>query len=248
MTRCCGILCHIMSNDQPNISNAEVEKFNQMATTWWDPNGPMKPLHQLNPLRLQFIQSHVPLVGKNVLDVGCGAGILTESMAAVGAQATGIDVSSDALTIGKRHAASQDLKIDYQQITIEALAAQSPQSFDVITCMEMLEHVPDPASVIKACHDALKPQGTIFFSTLNRTAIAFIKAIVGAEYILRLLPRGTHEYAKFIKPSELDAWARDANLSLIDLQGMIYHPFSQTFELGKDVSTNYLCCYRKQDD
>ncbi len=223
-----------------NIDAAEQQKFNQLADRWWEPSGEFHTLHAINPLRLQFIQSRVTLYGKNVLDVGCGGGILTESLARAGANASGIDIAPDVIKVAKNHAKHANLNINYQMTTIEELAAQQPHHFEVITCMEMLEHVPDPLSVITACQQLLKPNGHLFLSTINRNPKAFVKAIIGAEYILRLLPKGTHEYAKFIRPAELSRWLRQVNLHVNDMAGIDYHPFNKTFSLTTDVSVNYI--------
>ncbi len=235
-----------MKNTQKNVSDNEITKFNELAKHWWDPHGPMRPLHQLNPLRLAFIEKHSSLQNKTVLDVGCGAGILSEALAQKGAHVTGIDMSPDVLAAAKDHAHTHYPHLQYKEITIEAQAALTPDYFDSISCMEMLEHVPDPLSVIKACALSAKPGAKIFFSTINRNIKSFLKAIVGAEYILNLLPKGTHDYAKFIRPSELDAWARAAGLHLIELKGMEYSPFTNTFSITDNVSVNYLCCYQKE--
>jgi 2-polyprenyl-6-hydroxyphenyl methylase/3-demethylubiquinone-9 3-methyltransferase len=234
-----------MKNTTDNVSQEEINKFNQFAQDWWDPHGSMRPLHILNPLRCDYVNQRAPLAGKAVLDVGCGAGLLSEAMAQLGAGVSAIDMSEEALKVATAHAQSQQLSIDYQQTPVEKLAEQQPESFDIVTCMEMLEHVPDPSSIIKACAKLTKPGGYLFFSTINRTLQSYAKAIVGAEYVLRLLPRGTHEYAKFIRPSELDQWARDAGLICKALNGVDYNPFSETCQLTDSVAVNYLCCYAK---
>jgi 2-polyprenyl-6-hydroxyphenyl methylase / 3-demethylubiquinone-9 3-methyltransferase len=228
-----------------NVDEAEIQKFDQMAKEWWDPNGPMKPLHQLNPTRLQFILNHLSLTNKKMLDVGCGAGILTESLAKNGADLVGLDLSSEVLACAREHAKLQNLMIDYVKEPVEAYAKSHPQEFDAISCMELLEHVPDPLTTIKACADLVKPEGLIFFSTINRTPKAFLLTIIGAEYLLNMLPKGTHHYQKFIRPSELTSWAREAGLSLIELKGLEYHPLSGKFSLGDKLSANYLACYKK---
>ncbi len=224
-----------------NIDEQELAKFSALAAQWWDLHGEFKPLHEINPLRLAFIEQCAGgLAGKKVLDIGCGGGILSESMAAKGAQVTGIDMSSAPLNVAKLHLFESNLQVDYQQITAEQLAAQQSQQFDIVTCMEMLEHVPSPESVVKACQQLVKPEGHVFFSTINRNLKAYVFAIVGAEYVLQLLPKGTHDYAKFIRPMELERWARQANLTVKHLKGMSYNPFTKVYSLGGDVSVNYL--------
>ena len=233
-------------NDHNNQSPEEIAKFDALAHQWWDIDGPMRPLHLLNPLRLDFIVKHSDLNGKRVLDVGCGAGILTESMAKAGAGVNGIDLSQSAIAVAKQHAIDNELCIDYQVINIEQYNQQHPAQYDVITCMELLEHVPDPAAFIKACCVCLKPHGKLFFSTINRNLKSFLLAIVGAEYILKLLPKGTHRYQQFIRPSELNQWCESADLSLDNLTGIHYNPIHQTFRISDDVSVNYMACYHKQ--
>ena len=228
-----------------NIDPAEIKKFEDLASRWWDKQGEFKPLHEMNPLRLSFINTSSPLEGKSVCDVGCGGGILTESMALCGAEATGIDMGKAPLSVARLHALESELEIDYQQITAEAMAEQNPAKFDVVSCMEMLEHVPDPSSIINACFNLLKPGGSAYFSTINRNPKAYMFAIVGAEYMMKMLPRGTHDYAKFIKPSELDEWARDAGFELIDLKGVSYNPFTGLFSQSQDVDVNYMVHYRR---
>lgn len=230
---------------QDNIDPAEVAKFDQVASHWWDMQGEFKPLHEINPLRLAFIQKQGTLAGKNVLDIGCGGGILTESLAQQGAEVTGIDMSAQALAAAQRHLQGQSLAIHYEQITAEAFAAQQPATFDIVTCMELLEHVPDPASLIAACAKLVKPGGEVFFSTINRSIKAYLFAVVGAEYVLNLLPKGTHDYAKFIRPSELSNWARDAGLSMQEFAGMSYQPFTKQYQLTSDTSVNYLVYARR---
>lgn len=228
-----------------NIDHDEIKKFSALGLHWWDPEGELKTLHAINPLRLGYIQTHAELAHKKILDVGCGGGILAESMALQGGQVTGIDLSAGALKAAKLHRLetlekAPELKLHYQAIAVEELAEQHRESFDLITCMELLEHVPDPASVIHACATLLKPGGKIFFSTLNRTLKAYLFAIIGAEYILKLLPKNTHDYAKFIKPSELTQQAKAAGLLVNDLTGIHYTLATQTFSLTEDISVNYL--------
>ena len=226
-----------------NVDPAEIAKFEELASRWWDQQGEFKPLHEINPLRLHFIDERVQLNGKRVLDVGCGGGILSESMAKLGADVTAIDMGKAPLSVAKLHAMESEVEVNYQQITVEELAEQQPHSFDAVSCMEMLEHVPDPASVIKACQKLVKPGGSVFFSTINRNPKAYMFAIVGAEYLLKMLPKGTHEYAKFIKPSELDEWSRQANLQLKNLTGLSFNPLTNQYKLGRDVNVNYMCHY-----
>jgi len=223
-----------------NVSQEEVDKFNELAHKWWDEGGEFKPLHQINPLRLNFIHEKVNLKNKKVLDVGCGGGILSESMAKLGADVTGIDMGEKVINIAKLHALQSKLDIDYQCTSLEVLASQDSPLFDVITCMEMLEHVPEPSSIVSLCAKILKPGGTLFMSTINRNIKAYLFAVIGAEYILKLLPRGTHDYEKFIKPSELIAWCRQENLNIKTLKGMTYNPITDIYKLGDDVSVNYL--------
>jgi 2-polyprenyl-6-hydroxyphenyl methylase/3-demethylubiquinone-9 3-methyltransferase len=223
-----------------NVEAAEVNKFAELAHQWWDLQGVFKPLHQLNPLRLNYIDSRANLAGKRVLDVGCGGGILSESMAQRGAQVTGIDMAEKSLQVAQLHALESGLQVEYRCVAVEALAEEQPQSFDVVTCMEMLEHVPDPASVVRACATLVKPGGHVFFSTLNRNAKAYLMAVVGAEYVLNLLPKGTHDYSKFIKPSELAAWMRQTELELQHQTGVTYHPLSKQYALIQDTSVNYM--------
>lgn len=223
-----------------NVEVAEVNKFAELAHQWWDLQGVFKPLHQLNPLRLNYIDSRASLAGKQVLDVGCGGGILSESMAQRGAQVLGIDLAEKSLQVAQLHALEANVQVDYRCAAVEALAQEKPQAFDVVTCMEMLEHVPDPASVVRACAALVKPGGHVFFSTLNRNAKAYLMAVVGAEYVLNLLPKGTHDYSKFIKPSELAAWMRQSALELQHQTGVTYHPLSKQYALTVDTSVNYM--------
>jgi len=227
-------------NQPANVDPAELQKFSSLAHRWWDANSEFKPLHEINPLRLNFIDGIVGLAGKRVLDVGCGGGILSESMSVKGATVTGIDLGEKALKVAQLHSLETGVKVDYQLIAVEALAAQTPESYDVVTCMEMLEHVPDPAAVVRACAQLVKPGGSVFFSTINRNPKAYLFAVIGAEYILNMLPRGTHEYEKFIKPSELSAWSRNAGLTVNSIKGMSYNPLTQYYSLGEDVSVNYI--------
>ena len=228
-----------------NIDPAEIKKFEDLASRWWDKLGEFKPLHEMNPLRLNFINTGSPLDGQRVCDIGCGGGILSESMAGCGATTTGIDMGKAPLSVARLHAMESELEIDYQQITAEEMAEQHTEEFDVITCMEMLEHVPDPASVIAACCSLVKPGGSVYFSTINRNPKAYAFAIVGAEYLMKMLPRGTHDYAKFIKPSELDQWARASGLKLMNLKGISYNPFTGLFSQSQDVDVNYMAHYTR---
>jgi 2-polyprenyl-6-hydroxyphenyl methylase/3-demethylubiquinone-9 3-methyltransferase len=235
------------AHTEHNVDPSEIRKFEDLATRWWDKNGEFKPLHDINPIRLNYINTGSPLSGKKVVDIGCGGGILSESMARAGATVTGIDMGKAPLSVARLHAMEEDLEIDYQQITAEQHAAESPASYDVITCMEMLEHVPDPCSVINACMQLVKPGGSIYFSTINRNAKAFIFAIVGAEYVMKLLPKGTHEYSKFIRPSELDVWARQAGLELISIEGITFNPLTNMFRSSRDVDVNYMVHYKRPE-
>ncbi|WP_447528855.1 bifunctional 2-polyprenyl-6-hydroxyphenol methylase/3-demethylubiquinol 3-O-methyltransferase UbiG [Vreelandella sp. TE19] len=229
-----------------NVDQAEVAKFEALASQWWDDQGEFKPLHEINPLRLDFIDARAGLAGKAVLDVGCGGGILSESMARRGAQVTGIDLGEAPLGVARVHAEHHNVELDYRNISVESLAEESPGAFDVVTCMEMLEHVPDPASVIRACCKLVRPGGYVFFSTINRTPKAYAFAIVGAEYVLNLLPRGTHDYAKFIRPSEMAGWAREAGLEVREQTGLTYNPLTRRYKLvAQDVSVNYMMYCRK---
>ena len=229
-----------------NADPAELAKFSDLAHHWWDPESEFKPLHQINPLRLDWIHALADLNQKRVLDVGCGGGILADSMARKGANVTGIDLASKSLRVAQLHALETGTpNIQYREISVEALAQEQPASFDVVTCMEMLEHVPDPGSVVRACAELVKPDGWVFFSTLHRSAKAFMLAIVGAEYVLNMLPRGTHEYAKMIRPSELAASCREAGLDLVGTKGIEYNPITQRYALTTDTSVNYMLAARK---
>ncbi len=223
-----------------NYDKDELAKFEALACRWWDKESEFKPLHDINPLRLSYIDEHAGLLGKKVLDIGCGGGILSESMALKGARVTGIDLGEGPLAVAKIHAKEQRLDIAYQAISAEALATQRPASFDIVTCMELLEHVPNPAAMVTACAQLAKPEGHVFFATINRNAKAFMLAIVGAEYILNLLPRGTHTYEKLIRPSELDGWIRAANMHTSEIIGMTYNPVSKFCKLSADISVNYM--------
>ncbi|MDM8565742.1 bifunctional 2-polyprenyl-6-hydroxyphenol methylase/3-demethylubiquinol 3-O-methyltransferase UbiG [Candidatus Halobeggiatoa sp. HSG11] len=224
-----------------NIDQQELDKFSALASRWWDPESEFKPLHDINPLRLGYIEKYEKnLADKKILDVGCGGGILSESLAQRGAKVTGIDMSETPLNIAKLHLHETGLEVNYRQITVEELATESPNSFDVITCMEMLEHVPDPASVVTSCYKLLKPEGKIFFSTINRNPKSYLFAIIGAEYVLRLLPKGTHDHSKFIRPAELTNWIEASDGEVKDITGMNYNPISKQYSLSNDVSVNYL--------
>jgi len=228
-----------------NVDQSEIAKFSALAHRWWDQNSEFKPLHAINPLRLGWIKSFVELNGKRALDVGCGGGILAEALAQSGAQTTGIDLSEKALKVAELHALESGAQVNYQAISAEALALTEPASFDIVTCMEMLEHVPDPISVVKACATLAKPGATLFFSTLNRNPKSYLFAIIGAEYLLRLLPKGTHDYRKFITPSELGHFVRDAGLEIIGIKGLSYNPITQIYSLTNDTTVNYLIATRK---
>ncbi|MBA3696803.1 MAG: bifunctional 2-polyprenyl-6-hydroxyphenol methylase/3-demethylubiquinol 3-O-methyltransferase UbiG [Methylotenera sp.] len=223
-----------------NADAIELQKFGDLAHKWWDKNSEFKPLHEINPLRLNYINKLVGLQGKRVLDVGCGGGILSESMHFKGADVTGIDLGEKALNVAKLHQLESGAEVQYQLISVEQLAVEQPHSFDVVTCMEMLEHVPDPAAIVAACARLVKPGGSVFFSTINRNPKAYLFAVIGAEYVLNMLPKGTHDYAKFIKPSELSTWVRNAGLTVSGMRGMRYNPITQYYSLGDDVSVNYL--------
>jgi len=228
-----------------NVDQAELLKFSELAATWWDREGPMRPLHDINPARLQWIDEHASLAGKRVIDVGCGGGVLTEAMAHKSDFVLGIDLADKPLKVAQLHALESGARVAYRECAAETLAAETPEAFDVVTCMEMLEHVPEPAQTVQACATLAKPGGWVFFSTINRNAKAFALAIVGAEYVLNLLPRGTHEYAKFLKPSELARHARAAGLEVREVIGMRYNPFTKSATLGSDTDVNYLMACRK---
>jgi 2-polyprenyl-6-hydroxyphenyl methylase/3-demethylubiquinone-9 3-methyltransferase len=223
-----------------NADPLELEKFGALAHRWWDPQGEFRPLHEINPLRLGWISARAPLAGRDVLDVGCGGGILAEAMARAGARVTGIDLSEKPLRVAQLHLHESGLAVDYRGVSAEDLARERPASFDVVTCMELLEHVPDPASMVAACATLVRPGGNVFFSTINRNAKAYLFAVIGAEYMLKLLPKGTHDYERFIKPSELARWSRAAGLTVADMTGMLYNPLTKVYSLGRDCDVNYL--------
>lgn len=234
-----------MNATSNNFSQAELDKFDELAQRWWDPNGPQKALHALNPARLGYVAERVQLRDSTVLDVGCGGGLLSEALAQAGAKVTAIDLAPNLLKVARLHGLESGIKVDYREMPVEALADEAPASFDAVTCMEMLEHVPDPASVIAACARLLKPGGQLFLSTLNRTPAAFALAIVGAEYVARVLPKGTHQYRDFIKPSELAKWLRAAGLELGDVSGLMYEPWRNSARIVSRTDINYLACARK---
>jgi len=234
-----------MNQNSTNVDSSEVNKFDGMAARWWDTEGEFRPLHDLNPLRLRFIQQHIDLSDKQVLDVGCGGGILSESMAREGANVTGIDAAEKALTVARLHATEAGITLDYQNILAEDHLQTHAAEYDAVTCLELLEHVPDPAGLVSNCAQLVKPGGKVFFSTINRNPKAYALAVVGAEYVMRLLPRGTHDYDKFIKPSELAGWARQAGLNLIEQAGMNYNPLLRSVSLTKSLDVNYLTCYER---
>ncbi len=223
-----------------NVDPQEIAKFEALASRWWDKESEFKPLHDINPLRVNYIDERAPLPGKRVLDVGCGGGILSEAMARRGAHVMGIDMGEAPLNVAKLHSLESGVEVDYQQMPVEQLAAEQPGTFDIVTCLEMLEHVPDPAAIVKACYTLLKPGGHLFLSTINRNPKSYLFAIIGAEHILKMLPKGTHEFKKFIKPSELTSYVRAAGLEFEDLTGMTYNPLLKTYKLGRDVDVNYL--------
>ncbi|MBZ0132014.1 MAG: bifunctional 2-polyprenyl-6-hydroxyphenol methylase/3-demethylubiquinol 3-O-methyltransferase UbiG [Rhodocyclaceae bacterium] len=231
----------------PNADQAELDKFSELAHRWWDPESEFKPLHDINPLRLDWIDRIAGLSGNKVLDVGCGGGILAESMATRGAEVTGIDLSDKALSVARLHLLETGQKADYRKISAEELSAEMPGAFDIVTCLEMLEHVPDPSSTVRACARLVRPGGRVFFSTINRNPKSYLFAVVGAEYVLNLLPRGTHDYAKFIRPAELARYSREAGLAVGEVIGMTYNPFSKTYALGADTDVNYLMSTLRDD-
>jgi 2-polyprenyl-6-hydroxyphenyl methylase/3-demethylubiquinone-9 3-methyltransferase len=233
-----------MESDSINVDPLELDKFSQLAHRWWDPNSEFKPLHEINPLRLNYIDRLAHLAGKTVLDVGCGGGILSESMAERGAAVTGIDLGDKALKVAKLHLLESGKQVNYRKVAVEELAREQPHHYDVVTCMEMLEHVPSPASTVKACAQLAKPGGWVFFSTINRNPKSYLFAVIGAEYVLKLLPRGTHDSAKFIKPSELARMARDAGLNVEEIIGMTYNPITRVYALGSDSDVNYIMAFR----
>ena len=228
-----------------NIDAAEIAKFEAMAPIWWDRNGIQKPLHDINVLRVDYINSRAPLAGKSVLDVACGGGILSEAMAALQAEVTGIDAGRAPLAVAKLHLKESGLQVDYRMATAEAFSAEHPDRFDVVTCLELLEHVPDPSSVVAACRRMVKPGGDVFFATLNRNPKSFLFAIIGAEYVLKLVRRGTHSYKKFVRPSELEGWAGEAGLKRQDLTGLHYNPFLRRYSMGGNTHVNYMMHFRK---
>ena len=234
-----------MTSARENVDPAELAKFDSFASRWWDTEGEFHSLHEINPLRLDWIRQHVKLAGSKVVDIGCGGGILTESMFAAGATVTGIDMAEGPLTVAKLHQHESGAEVDYRQCTAEELSEAEPGQYGVVTCLEMLEHVPDPSQVIRSCAELVPPGGHVFFSTINRNPKSFMFAIVGAEYVLKLLPRGTHEYEKFIRPSELEAWARDAGLELRTSIGMHYNPLTKEYSLGPNLDVNYLMYFQR---
>lgn len=233
-----------MSPASANIDPREVARFDALATRWWDPHGECKPLHDINPVRLEFIARHATLSGSDVVDVGCGGGILSEALARRGARVTGIDMAGASLTVARLHLNESGLDVDYHQATAEDYATARPGAFDIVTCMELIEHVPHPLSLVNACAALVRPGGHVFFSTINRNPKAYLLAVIGAEYLLHMLPQGTHDYRRFVRPSELSAWCRRAGLALTSTAGMRYHPLTRRFSLYDDVDVNYLACFR----
>jgi 2-polyprenyl-6-hydroxyphenyl methylase/3-demethylubiquinone-9 3-methyltransferase len=234
-------------NMTDNVDQAELAKFDALASRWWDPEGEFRPLHQINPLRLDWIRGHVELSGAKALDIGCGGGILAEAMTAAGARVTAIDMAEGPLAVARLHQLESGVEIDYRRSTAEELAVAEPEHYDIVTCLEMLEHVPDPSQVIRSCAELVRPGGDVVFSTINRNPKSFVFAIVGAVYILRLLPKGTHEYEKFIKPSELEEWARNAGLQLKSSIGLHYNPFTRDYSLGGNLDVNYMMHFTRPD-
>ncbi|KPK55299.1 MAG: 3-demethylubiquinone-9 3-methyltransferase [Gammaproteobacteria bacterium SG8_31] len=234
-----------MSTAAHNVDSGEIAKFEALASRWWDPTSEFKPLHDINPLRLAYITERIELAGLRAVDIGCGGGLLAEGLARAGARVTGIDMGEAPLSVARLHLLESGLEVDYRQSTAEELAKSEPASFDVLACLEMLEHVPDAASVVAACADLVRPGGKVFFSTINRNPKSYLFAIIGAEYLLHLLPKGTHDYRKFIRPSELERWARNSGLQIEDITGMTYNPLTRTYRLGDDVDVNYLACFGK---
>lgn len=228
-----------------NVDDLEIKKFEALAARWWDPTSEFKPLHEINPLRMGYLSEKTSLAGKRILDIGCGGGLLAEAMARQGAEVVAIDMAEASLAVARLHQLESQLEIDYRRIPAEELAASEPEQYDVVTCLEMLEHVPDPSAIVAACFALVKPGGHVLFSTINRNPKSYLFAIIGAEYVLNLLPRGTHEYAKFIRPSELAGWARSAGLELQEQRGMTYNLLSKRYSLGNDLDVNYLAHYRK---
>ena len=233
-----------MAHDS-NVDPAELAKFNELAHRWWDPEGEFRPLHEINPLRLGWIAGHAPLLGKRALDVGCGGGILTEALARRGANVTGIDLGEKPLRVAKLHMLESGVQVQYEEASAEKFADVHADAFDVVTCMELLEHVPEPPSTVEACARMAKTGGRVFFSTINRNPKAYLLAVIGAEYVLKLLPKGTHDYTRFIKPSELTRWCRDAGLRPLEMRGMTYNPLTRQYKLGSDCDVNYMLCCAK---
>ena len=231
-----------------NVDELEIKKFEELAARWWDPNSEFKPLHDINPLRMNYISRHINLAGKNVLDIGCGGGILAEAMARHGARVTAIDLANASLSVAKLHQIESKLNIDYRKSSAEQLAELEPENYDVITCLEMLEHVPEPSSVVRACNQLVKPGGLVFFSTINRNPKAYLFAIIGAEYLLNLIPKGTHDYGNFIRPSELARWCRENSLRLNGQIGIGYNPLTKRYFLEDNVDVNYIAFYQKTAD
>jgi len=237
----------MMNTTTDNVDPAELAKFDALAARWWDPEGEFRPLHEINPLRLDWIRQHFALPGRRALDIGCGGGILAEAMSSAGAHVTAIDMADGPLAVARLHQLESGVNVDYRRTTAEAIAETEAGQYDVVTCLEMLEHVPDPARVVKSCADLVKPGGHVVFSTINRNPKSFLFAIVGAEYVLQLLPRGTHEYDKFIRPSELEAWARKAGLLLMDSIGLHYNPLTREYSLGPNLDVNYLMYFQRPE-